>query len=481
MLSHSCRPPNSATIDRTSTLTLTLSYEFDLKRIVLALCLILSVLSVAAQNKASTDKTRVLIILDCSHSMWDRWQSDAKIKVTQQVLLKFMDSVANQNNIDVALRVFGHLNKNSYGTRLEVPFEEGNNYKIQSKIKTLVPNGACTAASALSNSLNDFPSSADSRNIILIITDGMDDCDGNICDVARQVQMSGVIVQTFILGIGDKKDFQHSLDCAGKFIYVPNEELYTETLYNIFRMSEEEAGVVIGVYDGTEHLVESVIPVAFYDKQTRVVKYSTIYSLDSRYTPDTLTVDPLVEYDVTLFTKPPTHKKGIQFKSGKVNQLNFNIEQGSLRLMTDGKRTNYTIPQYQVLVYQRGKLVATQLVGDQQEYLAGNYDIDVLSTPPMHLEKVAIIGSSATDLAIPTPGLANISKPKTVSYGTIFVLNEGVLTYVCDLNPNKANERLLLMPGQYQLVIKPQNSIEYRSVKTKRFQIEAGQITNINL
>ena len=133
--------------------------------------------------------------------MWDRWQSDAKIKVTQQVLLKFMDSVANQQNIEVALRVFGHLNKNSYGTRLEVPFGKGNNYKIQSKIKTLVPNGACTAATALSSSLNDFPPlTGDSkedvqpRNIILIITDGLDDCDGNICDVARQVQMSGVIV-----------------------------------------------------------------------------------------------------------------------------------------------------------------------------------------------------------------------------------------------------------------------------------------------
>ncbi len=207
-----------------------------LKRVFVYILFAFSVFSAVAQNKVTADKTRVLIILDCSHSMWDRWQSDAKIKVTQQVLLKFMDSIANQNGIEVALRVFGHLNKNSFGTRLEVPFEDGNNYKIQSKIKTLVPNGACTAASALSSSLNDFPATGASRNIILIITDGMDDCDGNICDVARQVQMSGVIVQTFILGIGNKQDFQHSLDCAGKFTYVPNEEQYTETLYNIFRL-----------------------------------------------------------------------------------------------------------------------------------------------------------------------------------------------------------------------------------------------------
>ena len=56
-----------------------------------------------------------------------------------------------------------------------------------------------------------------------------------------------------------------------------------------------------------------------------------------------------------------------------------------------------------------------------------------------------------------------------------------MLTYVCDLNPNKVNERLLLMPGEYQLVIKPQNSILYSTVRSMRFQIESGQTTNINL
>ena len=460
------------------------------KRLLTILLFLTLVSTAAAQSKPVAEKTRVLIILDCSHSMWDRWQSDAKIKVTQQVLLKFMDSVANQQGIEVALRVFGHLNKNSYGTRLEVPFEKGNNYKIQSKIKTLVPNGACTAATALSSSLNDFPPlSGDSkedvqpRNIILIITDGMDDCDGNICDVARQVQMSGVIVQTFILGIGNKQDFQHSLDCAGKFTYVPNEEQYTETLYNIFRMSEEEARVVVSVNDETDHLLEATLPLAFYDSQTGVVKYTTIYSIDSRYTPDTLTVDPLVTYDITLFTTPPTVLKRRQFKPGRVNRLNIAVEQGSLRLRTDGQRTNYQVPQYPVLVYRHGSnaLTGRQLMGESRDYLTGNYDIEVLSFPTLRLENVAIVASSATDLTIPTPGVANISKPKVISSGAVFELKDGVLTFVCDLDPNKVNERILLMPGEYQLVVKPQSSIDYKDVRAMRFQIGSGKTTNIDL
>lgn len=427
------------------------------------------------------DKTRVLLILDCSNSMWDRWQSDAKIKVTQKVLLKFLDSVANQNSIEVALRVFGHLNRNAYGTRLEVPFEADNNYRIQSKIKTLVPQGGCTVTTALENSLNDFPATGASRNIILIITDGMDDCDGNICNVARQVQMSGVIVQTFILGIGDKQNFQNRLDCAGKVTYVPDEENYTQTLYNIFKLSEEKSRVVLQLSDEAGHLYETETPVAFYDSQTHVAKYTTLYAVNSRYTPDTLTIDPLVSYDVVFFTKPITTLSKRQFTPGEVNTVNITVEQGTLCLRHESRRTTLTFPNYPVVVHPQGKseVLNIQNMSESVSYLAGNYDIEVLSSPVLKLENINIQNASNTELTIPMPGVVNLQKPRMVTTGSIFSLEEGTLTWICNLNANKTSERILLMPGEYQLVLKPQTSTLYKDVQTKRFQVEAGETTNI--
>ena len=105
-----------------------------------------------AQHTPSQETTRVLIILDCSQSMWDKWQSDSKIKVTQQVLLRFLDSIQGHTDMEVALRVFGHLNKDAISTQLEVPFASDNAYQLKSKLKTLVPNGGCTAATALDRS-----------------------------------------------------------------------------------------------------------------------------------------------------------------------------------------------------------------------------------------------------------------------------------------------------------------------------------------
>ncbi len=436
----------------------------------------------AQQVSFQKEKTHLLIILDCSKSMWDYWQSDAKIKVTQQVLLHFIDSVSRQQDIDIALRVFGHLNKDSYGTRLEVPFEEDNFYKLQSKIKTLVPNGGCTASDALGSSLSDFSKLQSERNIILIITDGMDDCDGEICNVARQVQLSGVIVQTFILGIGNPNDFQHNLDCAGKFTYLPSEERYTEALYDVFRQADQTAKVVVKIVDSNGELYETSFPIAFYDAQTGVVKYTTLYSNGYSSDIDTLTVDPLVNYNVSIFTKPPIFLKDKHFSTDSPNEIVLNVEQGEMRVRFDGKRTTYNVPSYPIQVRQHGKdeVVATMQIGERIAFQKGFYDVELLSVPPVLVEDVEIRSAATTDLALPTPGLLSLYKPKVITSGALFAVRDGVLQWVCDLNESSVSERMLLSPGEYQVVLKPRKATNFGSVRTLRFSIQSGQQTSVN-
>ena len=426
-----------------------------------------------------TEKTRLLLIVDCSHTMWDHWQSNAKIKVTQQVLLSFLDSISKQHDVDVALRVFGHENKMHFSTRLEVPFGNDNIYQLQSKIKTLVPQGGCTAATALTDALNDFPTTGNARNLILIITDGMDDCDAEICDVARQVQLSGVVVQTFVLGIGGGA-FRNA-DCAGSLFLVPHEEEYTKTMYDIFRLSGKKAKVVLKMLDGDGELYETEHPVAFYDHRTGVIRHSTIYSVDGKLRPDTLLMDPLVTYDMAVFTHPPLRREAMQFSIDKVNNVDITVSEGTLKVQYSGQRTSWTQPNVDVIVRRAGsgERVAAQEVGETGQYLAGRYDVEVQTLPVTTFRNVEVRGAAVTNLDVPMPGMLVLSKPRGITTGAIFKLNDGNVEFTTDLNPSTAGERLLLQPGQYELVLHPQNTTKYDKVQTRRFVIESSQTTKI--
>ncbi len=425
------------------------------------------------------EKTRLLLIMDCSNSMWDHWQSGSKIKVTQQVLLSFLDSISRQHDVDVALRVFGHLNKEQFGTRLEVPFGSDNIYQLQSKIKTLVPQGGCTAAAALTDALSDFPATGSSRNLILIITDGMDDCDAEICDVARQVQLSGVVVQTFVLCIGGNLSAHAS--CAGSVFPVVNEEEYSKTLYDIFRLSGHKAKVVLNMVDATGDLYETEHPVAFYDHRTGVIRQSTIYSVDSKLRPDTLLMDPLVTYDMAVFTHPPLRREAMQFSIDRPNNVDITVSEGTLKVQYVGQRPQWQQTAVDVIVRRAGggERVAAQEVGETGQYLAGRYDVEVQTLPVTTLRGVEVRGNAATELSVPMPGMLILSKPKGITTGAIFRLRDGQVEFATDLNPSTAGERLLLQPGQYELVLHPQNATKYDKVQTKRFVIESSQTTKI--
>ena len=417
--------------------------------------------------------------MDCSNSMWDHWQSNSKIKVTQQVLLSFLDSISRQHDVDVALRVFGHLNKDQFGTRLEVPFGSDNIYRLQSKIKTLVPQGGCTAAAALTDALSDFPATGSSRNLILIITDGMDDCDAEICDVARQVQLSGVVVQTFVLCIGNGSTSYAT--CAGSVFPVPHEEEYAKALYDIFKLSGKKARVVLNVLGADGRLYEAEHPVAFYDHRTGVIRQSTIYSVDGKLKPDTLLMDPLVTYDMTLFTHPPLRRESLQFSVDRVNNIDIIASEGILRVRQSGQRPQWQQPVYDVIVRRAGtgERIAAQQIDETGQYLSGRYDVEVQTLPVTVLRNVEVRGNAATELSVPMPGMLVLSKPKGITTGAIFRLNDGNVEFTTDLNPSTAGERLLLQPGQYEVVLHPQNATKYDKVQTKRFVIESSQTTKI--
>src|SRR5512135_2477977 len=52
--------------------------------------------------------TRILFVFDASQSMYGRWQSDLKINIARNILLKVLDSLKSMPDLELGLRLYGH-------------------------------------------------------------------------------------------------------------------------------------------------------------------------------------------------------------------------------------------------------------------------------------------------------------------------------------------------------------------------------------
>ncbi|MCK5080279.1 MAG: hypothetical protein KAR09_10060, partial [Bacteroidales bacterium] len=96
--------------------------------------------------------TRILFVLDGSQSMYGRWQSDIKMNIAQNLLSNLLDSLKDVDNIQLALRVYGHQKtyppQDCNDTRLVVPFANDNALRIKNQLRYIKPKGTTPIAFA---------------------------------------------------------------------------------------------------------------------------------------------------------------------------------------------------------------------------------------------------------------------------------------------------------------------------------------------
>ena len=177
------------------------------------LCLfVLSHLNTSAQE---TEITRILFVFDGSQSMYGRWENETKLDIATRLLNELVDSLKGNDNIQLALRAFGHQDpvkqgsRNCQDTKLEVPFGKDNHSKIKDKLNSIRPNGTTLIAYSLEKSANDSTPCDNCKNLIILITDGIEGCDGDPCLVSMNLQKRNIILKPFVIGMGlDKSVYE---------------------------------------------------------------------------------------------------------------------------------------------------------------------------------------------------------------------------------------------------------------------------------
>jgi Ca-activated chloride channel homolog len=449
--------------------------------------LLLLVLNAYTQNqppevKKTPPTTRILFIFDASQSMLGRWQSDTKFNIAKRIISEMLDSIANLKNTEFALRIYGHQYQYPpqvcTDTKLEVPFAPGNVGKIKSRLRTITPKGTTPLAFSLEQSAKDFTPCTNCRNIVILITDGLEECSGDPCAVSKMLQKNGILLKPFIIGIG--QDFNQAFNCVGTYFDATKEKDLRKALDVVISQALNSTTMQVNLLDESGKPTETDAGMTFTDVYSGKIKYNFIHTMNNRGLPDTLVVDPLVTYHVDIHTLPAVAIDTLRITPGKHTVVAVDAPQGYLQLKMAG--VSNASKGLQCIVRKSGSIqtLNVQNFGETEKYITGRYDIEVLSLPRILLYDIDVSQSHTTTIEIPEPGIAVFRKSFS-GYGTLLLNDKNRLTRIYELNEMLTLETLYLQPGSYRIVFRPKNSRSTLYTVEQSFVIESGKTTDIQL
>ncbi len=412
------------------------------------------------------------------------WQKGKKHNIAQKLLSETIDSMQSIPNLETALRVYGHQKYYRNGqdcndTKLEVPFAARNAKQIKSKLKSITPKGTTPIAMTLEKSADDFPPCSNCRNIIILITDGIEECGGDPCTISMKLQRQGIVLKPFVIGIGLDVNFKKSFECLGTFYDASDEATFKKVLGIVISQALNETSAQVNLIDASKNPSETDVAVSLYDHFSGRLLYHFMHTMDAKGNPDTLDLEANYTYDLVAHTIPPARADSISLLPGKHNILGVDAPQGFIRIQAQGF-SNRTPIQVIVRKHNTSKTIHVQELNSTEKYLTGFYDLEFLTLPRVILKDIAVSQSHTTKVDLPNPGLLSVTK-KSKGSGGIFIDRNGKLEEVVRLNEKQPRESFYLQPGDYLLVYRP-NGAKSTSFNTQqKFTINTGSSASINL
>lgn len=443
------------------------------------LLLLLSFFAINALHaqEDSPGKTRILFIFDGSNSMNAQWEKGTKIKIAKRLLTQTLDSLKDIENIEVGLRMYGHQTRIIPGhqdcsdTKLEVPLGSGNANitRIQSKIRGLQPKGTTPIARSLEYAAEDFTECENCRNVIILISDGIEACDEDPCAVSRALREKGIKLQPFIIGLGLDTSYLSQFECIGEFMSAETEDSFQSVLNFVVSQALNNTTAQINLLNTKGEAKETDVSMSIYNQKNGKLMHTYMHTINRKQVPDTVALNPLYTYKVVVHTTPEKTKENIKLVAGVHNTIEIDAPQGTLNLKIQGSDSKYT--NINCIVRKQGDLntLNVQHMNYQHKYIVGTYDLEILTLPRIYIPDVKINQSKSAAITIPENGTLEISKGEGPS--AIFVIKNGQNNWVCNLPEQTGNLAYKLQPGNYRIVYRSEKSMNTAHTIEKEIKI----------
>ena len=456
----------------------------NFKQLFISLLLLFSSIISKAQEES---KIRILFIFDGSNSMNAQWENSSKILVAKKLLIQTMDSLKGLENVDLALRIYGHQTRIAPGkqdcsdTKLEVPFASSKeNYsKIITKIRGLEPKGTTPIARSLEYSSEDFPECISCRNIIILITDGIEACDEDPCAVALALKEKNIKLKPFVIGLGLDTSYLSQFSCIGEFLSADSEDSFKGVLKFVISQALNNTSVQVNLNNVNGLPKETDVTMSFYNSKSNKLMHTYIHTLNRNQLPDTFALDPIYTYRMVVHTIPEIVVDNIKLIPGKHNTIIAHTPQGTLKLSTQGSESQFTGINVIVRKENDFNTINVHKMNSEKEYLVGKYDLEMLTIPRLFFDDVEIMQSKMTEITIPLYGSVQISKGNGPA--SLFVKEKGQNVWIYDFDDFRYIENINLQPGKYMISYRNSRSNSMAHTIIKEFKISSGQNLNLNL
>ena len=428
--------------------------------------------------------TRILFILDASNSMNAKWDTQTRLEAAKELLAQAVDSLKGTPNLEIALRVYGHQSpitatyQDCNDTKLEIPFGADNFDKVKSRIKSIEAKGTTPIARSLEAAAEDFPDQK-SRNIIILITDGLEACDNDPCVIAKKLKDKGVKVTPFVIGLGMDLSYLEKFNCIGEYADAETKDAFRNVLKNVVSKALLNTTVQINLNDISKQPKETDVTLFLYESGTKNLKYTFVHTINRFGNPDTLIIDPSIKYDLVVNTLPKIEKKNIVLQRNIHNTISVDAPQGFIKVRYINAAKQYNLDA-RIMQNDNPATINVQKVNNTDKYLVGKYDLEILTLPRTNVQ-VEVSQSSTIHVDIPAPGIFNYRSFNTL-VAQLFVFREnGTVEWVCNLDESFRNGSLYLQPGNYKLVYRPKQLKSSAYTVEKIFRINSNKTTTINL
>ena len=454
-----------------------------MKRFVCILILSLFSLNAFGQTSKSTSTKRILILLDGSGSMVDPWNETNKWEVAKKLVAKTIDSIQkNDPSVEIGLRVFGHQTpramKDCKDSKLEVPITKNSAAQIKLALNRITPQGYTPIAYSLFLAAGDFPSS-EGTNSIILITDGIENCDGDPCASSQVLRDKRITLKPFIIGLGINESDKKQFDCVGSYYDASDEKTFSNAMSVVISQALNITTVQINLIDAFGLPIETNLEMTLYDSFSGEIRYNFIHTVDEKNQPDTLFLNPVGKYNIVVHSTPPVELKEVELTPGKHNIIGIDVPTGTL-LVNEGTATTFSEKQCVIRNAQTGEIVYVQNFNTKHKYLVGKYDVEILTLPRLYYKDYEIRGGTDNKIVVEQSGSLNVYASENLTY-SIYTVKENNYDKIYETTLPGGNETITLLPGEYKIISRSNIKKYAGNTKEVSVSVKSNKTTQVKL